>query len=414
MPDTLIARFSRLRRLGSTEAARRVLQKLSARLSDGEPDLPISPEDIADSVTVRARLESLPLPARAERIRIGWVCTPPAAGSGGHTTLFGMVAALAERGADCTLFLYDRDGADISRHLEVLRTSWPTLRVAVADARSGIRDVDACVASSWETAHVLASRLRVRVPVFYLAQDFEPYFYPKGSLATLAEDTYRFGFDTIALGHMVGGELERIGVPSVVAPFGCDTDVYRPSELHDRPGVVLYARPGVDRRGYLVAKLALERFHAARPDVPIHLYGAPVTGWTIPYEHHGKLSPAELNALYNRCSVGLALSYTNISLVAEEMLAAGVVAVVNDSPLARADLSNPGVAWAFPTPQGIADALERVVDDPPKPDDIVRMADSVRRGWGPAQAIVSDRILSAVTPSSPSPVPPTGHFDVLS
>ena len=44
---------------------------------------------------------------------------------------------------------------------------------------------------------------------FYLAQDYEPYFYGRGSAYELAEDTYRFGFRMLTVGHMVADELQR-------------------------------------------------------------------------------------------------------------------------------------------------------------------------------------------------------------
>ncbi len=395
-PEKITARAARIWRLGPAEIARRIIRRIAARLDDGEPPLPIDSVDVADSAGLLSRMGALPRPVPADRLRVGWVCTPPALGSGGHTTLFRMVSALAESGVECTLFLYDRDGSDIERHGAILRHSWPDLRVRIADAREGIRDVDACVASSWEMAHVLASRIEVQVPLLYFIQDFEPYFYPRGSLYSLAEDTYRFGFTNIALGNMVANELSDRGIESVVAPFGCDTDVYRVTNSGQRPGVVFFARPGVDRRGYLLAKLALGRFHDQNPDVPIHVFGAPIKGWTVPVIHHGKLSPTELNALYNQCVAGIALSFTNISLVAEEMLAAGTIPVVNDSKLARADIDNPAIAWAPPTPGGIADALSSIVRAGLSGIQEATSSSEVRRSWGPTQAVVSRAILSAI------------------
>ena len=99
-----------------------------------------------------------------------------------------------------------------------------------------------------------------------------------------------------------------------------------------------------------------------------------------------RLTPMELNSLYNRCVAGLALSFTNISLVAEELLSAGAIPVVNDSPEARADLQNPYVAWARPTPAGIAEALTAVVARTPRIEARANSASrSVRDGWGRAE-----------------------------
>ena len=52
----------------------------------------------------------------------------------------------------------------------------------------------------------------------------------------------------------------------------------------------------------------------------------------------------QLNALYNRCIAGLALSATNVSLVPHEMLACGCIPVVNDAEHTRIVLDNDHVA----------------------------------------------------------------------
>lgn len=344
-------------------------------------------EDVADST----RLD-LPVPAsRPERgtpLRVGWVTAPPRAGSGGHTTLFRMVEALERAGHECHLFLYDRYGGDVRAHEEVIRGWWPALRAAVHDARDGISGMDAAVASSWDTAHVLARRGHGAMRRLYFIQDFEPFFYPRGSMYSLAEDSYRFGYRNVALGEMVAALLRsEIGIAPDVTEFGVDSDVYRLLPEQPRTGVVLYARPDVPRRGFWLASLALEEFHRRHPDIEIHLYGSEVPGLRFPATQHGRLTPGELNALYNRSIAGLAMSFTNISLVAEEMLAAGTVPVVNDSPHSRADLDNAQVRWAPPTPLGLADALSAAVEDPDRAELARQAAASVRTfGWTKAQA----------------------------
>jgi glycosyltransferase involved in cell wall biosynthesis len=232
----------------------------------------------------------------------------------------------------------------------------------------------------------------------YFVQDYEPWFLPRGAESELAADTYRFGFRCIALGEMVASHLTaQLGIRPDVAPFGCDTKTYHLVESNvERSGVVFYAKPGNARRGYWLARLALTDFHKRNPDVPIRVYGANARDLPFPAEVYPRLTPDELNGLYNRSIAGLALSFTNISLVAEELLAAGTIPIVNDSPDARADLVNPNVAWAFPTPAGIASALESIVRSPRLRDRARLAAASVRHGWGPAQAeivrIIEDEV----------------------
>jgi hypothetical protein len=277
------------------------------------------------------------------------------------------------------------------------------MKAEVRDAAAGLQSVDAVVASSWETAHVVASRCDWPVHRFYFIQDYEPFFYPRGSMYELAKDSYRFGFQNIALGGMVAGMLrDELQLEPEVTQFGCDTSVYSYDNSGPREGVVFYAKPTSDRRGYLLGKLALAEFHRRHPEQPIHVYGGGAERVAFPVIDHGRLSPAELNVLYNQTLGGLAMSFTNISLVAEEMLAAGTIPVVNDADFARADLAAGHVEWALPTPGGIADALSRIVQHRSPSDRASRAAGSVRQGWGPAESAVSDAILGALRGQKPT------------
>lgn len=380
----------RLRTQGPRDVSRRVARRVARNLSDmfgtAALDFPLLPQDIADST--RLRLEP---PARhptpGSALKLAWLCTPPGPGSGGHTTLFRMVKGMEDRGHTCTLLLYDRHGSDLSQAATAIRRHWPWLQAGVSPAPDAIAGFDACVASSWETAHVLATRsATAAMHRFYFIQDYEPFFYPRGSLYSLAEDSYRFGFSHIALGNMVAEALQQnSGVPSTTVPFGCDGETYVLENLGPRQGVVFYARETVDRRGTLLGKLALAEFHERHPEQVIHAYGDPLPSWQIPHRHHGKLTPAQLNRLYNTTLAGLALSFTNISLVAEEMLSCGTTPVVNDHPFARTDLSAPGVQWAPATPGGIAEALCRAVEEPLTASQAAVLAAGARRNWSPAQ-----------------------------
>ncbi|MFD1719770.1 glycosyltransferase family 1 protein [Georgenia deserti] len=388
------------RREGLRALTQRAARLAYHRSGAWELDEPLPAADIADSASLRLPSPRT-RPARSHPLTIGWVTTPPGAGSGGHTTLLRMVEAVERAGHRCVLFLTDRFDGDLADHTRVIREWWPQVRASVRDARQGITGVDAAVASSWESAHVLASRGTEPMHRLYFVQDYEPWFYARGAVHALAEDTYRFGFRTIALGEAVASALrDALDLEPEVTSFGCDTSVYRPLTGAERTGVVAYARPGVARRGFELTRLSLARFHTLRPDVPIHLYGDVVSGLPFPAVQHGRLTPTELNELYNTCVAGVAPSFTNISLVAEEMLAAGTVPVVNDSVYARADLPNPAVAWTRPTPDAFAQALADTLDHT-EPDVAERAARTVRQdGWSRAQAdvvrIIEDEVYGRV------------------
>jgi hypothetical protein len=163
-----------------------------------------------------------------------------------------------------------------------------------------------------------------------------------------------------------------------------------------RSGVVYYTKPGSDRRGYLLGRLALEEFHRRHPNEPIHLYGDASDDWMIPTVQHHRLHPRELNELYNATKAGLAISFTNITLVAEEMLAAGNLPIVTDVPFAKDVLPNEHVIWSLATAGSLADALSTAVARPIAGPERLSIAGSVRQGWGPTQDVVAETIESAV------------------
>jgi len=397
-PSRYVRRLFELRHPASRqEIFRNVMRRLDERLTPDLMAASMRPDDICDPGMVR-----LPVPAsrpdRSRPLRIAWVTTPPGKGSGGHTTMFRMVEALEAAGHECVLALHNPHGSDLSARTQIIREGWPTVRARVASLPEGLEGADAAIATAWQTAHALAKHGTAPLRRLYFVQDYEPLFYPRGSEAALAELSYRFGYRTIALGDMVADHLRReIGLDPDVIPFGCDTDVYRFSDTPGRSGVVFYTVPGAARRGYLLSLLALQQFHGEHPDQPIHAYGGTKqVRLPFPVVWHGRVTPAELNALYNRSIAGLAMSFTNISLVAEEMLAAGCIPVVNDSADARADLPNPHVAWTSPTPQAIAARLGALIESGDTLARVAEAAASARRGWTPAQTgllrIVEDEV----------------------
>ncbi|MFS0866261.1 glycosyltransferase family 1 protein [Microbacterium sp. 179-B 1A2 NHS] len=393
--------WARIRGRSPRYLAQYAALRLATRLEVRELEFPLLSADIADSLTVRTP----PLPPwdGARPPRVAWLSFPPRAGSGGHTTQFRMMQAAIEAGQETTLLLYDRHRGDIGQYVDTVRRAWPWMTADIRAASDRITGYDAVVATSWPTAHVAASRAD-EGRLLYFIQDYEPYFVPRGAEYALAQDSYRFGFRHIALGRMVHDLLvSDVGVGGDLVPFGCDTEIYGEQTRRPRSGVVFYAKRGNDRRGFALAMRALAIFHEACPDEPIHAYGDVVDDAPFPVVQHGNVTPAQLNELYNGVIAGLALSFTNISLVAEEMLAAGVVAVVNDSPLARADLPNPFASWVRPTPTGLARGLIDAVRREDRDAHASRVAASVvGRSWQETQqatvAVIADELSRAPQP----------------
>lgn len=374
-----------VRRDGTRGLATRVARVAYQRLGAAALDFPLAVEDIADSRALRLATPSQ-RPVRGTPLTIGWICTPPSPGSGGHTTLFRMVEAAEAAGHTCVLYLYDRFGGELQRHEQVIRKGWPAMRAQVRSVADGLAPLDAYVASAWETAHVLAAKADVPTRRLYFIQDFEPFFHPLGSEYQLAEDSYRFGFRSITVGPMIASMLrDNYGVTAAVAEFGCDGEVYRLTNPAPRRDVIFYAKPDVPRRGFVLGMLALREFHRRHPTHQIHLFGDAGARVPFPAINHGSVTPIRLAELYNECAGGIALSFTNVSLVPDEMLACGAVPVTVDNAYARVSLPNPNVRWTAPMPAALADALSEVVEGGQDPAGI---AASVRPGgWAAAQEV---------------------------
>ena len=368
-------RLRQARRLLSSEGATGVTVRLRTRAAaaiapQGDTRLRVTREDLLAAAEVASGGWMLPGPAPVrpgEPLTIGWVSVPPAESSGGHATMFRMITALERAGHTCVLYLDDQHGWDIEQHRRNIRAWLPSVRAEVRDVRAGVADGHALVATSWQTAYpVLASRAKgVR---FYCVADFEPSFYPAGSDYLLAEATYRFGFYGVTLGAWLAQLLRRdYGMQADHFDFGADLETYQldrsPGAAERRTGVCYYCRPSTPRRAHELAMAALDLFAARHPEVDIHLYGEPAGRLPFRATSHGFLKPRELNALYNRCIGGLALSATNASLVPHEMLACGCIPVANDAEHARIVLDNDEVRYAQATPFELAAALSAVVEE---------------------------------------------------
>lgn len=365
-------RAQQLRRLLRTEGYGGVAARVRTRVADAiaVPEdwrLRVSRDDLVRAADVSSTGWTLPppLPARdGKPLTVAWVSVPPGPGAGGFTTMFRIIGSVEAAGHRCVLYLHDRHGWSLDQHRETIREWWPWIRAEVRDTATGIEDAHAIFASSWETAYPVLSS-RARGARFYLVQDFEPWFYPAGSDALLAEATYRFGFHGVTAGRWLAQLLsDQYGMRTDHFDFGCDLGRYRLDDAIERTGVCLYSRPETPRRAFALGVAALDIFAQRHPGVDIHLFGNPTPELPFTTIAHGRMSPDELSRLYNRCIAGLVLSATNVSLVPFEMLGAGCIPVVNDAEHNRVVLDNPMVSYAPASPFELAHRLGELVERP--------------------------------------------------
>jgi len=238
-----------------------------------------------------------------------------------------------------------------------------------------IPPADVSIATLWLTAYQLTKFQGTRRK-FYLVQDFEPVFYPAGTMYALAEETYRLGLyglcNTDVLQRVYEDEYAGNGhhfVPAV------DRSIFhaeqRPERSpHEPVTVFVYARAGHWRNCWELASVALQELKDRLGDrVRIVAAGS----WATPegrdldtvVKHLGLLDYRATGPLYRTCDVGLALTVSkHPSYLPLELMACGVPVVAFDSPNFSWLLRNEeNCLLVERTVDGVADALERLVVD---------------------------------------------------
>ena len=244
---------------------------------------------------------------------------------------------------------------------------------SVESMEASVPAADVSIATLWVTAYSVAHFTRTARRM-YLIQDFEPMFYPAGSLYALTEETYRLGLyglcNTERLRDIYTERYSGTGhafMPAV------QTDVFhsvgRRAHDHDGPTrVFLYARPGHWRNCWELAGPALDlvkrRFGQ---DVEIVTAGS----WARPedlgrgIEHRGLLDYRDTGALYRTCDIGIALTLSeHPSYLPLELLACGTPVVAFDNPAGDWLLRHEENCVRTPrTVDGLAEGIGRLVAD---------------------------------------------------
>jgi glycosyltransferase involved in cell wall biosynthesis len=115
-------------------------------------------------------------------------------------------------------------------------------------------------------------------------------------------------------------------------------------------------------------------------------------GLNFPFVNHGTLDVSQLPDLYNRCASALLISLTSVSLLPLEVMACGVVPVVNDADNTRISLNNnPGIDYVPLSPARMAEHLISAVENNNQIEHSRQIAQSMEGGsWaGPGEVVVS-------------------------
>jgi len=316
-------------------------------------------------------LDPVPGMAERERLRLALVIPSFRRGSGGHNTLLQIFSRLEQRGHLCSVWLYDFTGQHLAEWPAVIRADirefFAPIEGPVYKGFDQWQGADVAIATGWQTVHptLMLDQCRARA---YIVNDHEPEFYAASTEREMAEDTYRHHLHCIAASPWLRDLLiERYAASADAFQLGVDHSLYQPRPVTRRKDTVIYyARHVTPRRAVPVGLMALSELHRRRPDLRIVLFGDEgKLESPFPYEHLGVLTPPQLATLYSEATVGLCLSLTNFSLMPKEMLACGLPCVELADVSAESIFGSDGpLELAALDPRAIADALERLLEDP--------------------------------------------------
>jgi len=379
--------FTVLRNEGPRAFLFRLRRRVKASFVGQSVNLPVATNDatLVDWSEPPAHLKS-PTIVESGPVDIAWIMSPPSSTSGGHQNLFRFIDFAERAGHRCSIHFYNNSGvvvniADMQRMLAET-AAYPNIYAPMTmyDPVKGVGShPQAIFATGWETAYpVFLDRSTARR--FYFVQDFEPSFYPQGSEATLAENTYRFGFHGMTAGRWLSTKLHaEFGMATDAFDFAVDKTHYSLVNTEPRKEIFFYARPVTPRRGFELGIMALADFAKQRPDVTINLAGWDVSNWHLPFKfvNHSGLAITELNGLYNKCAAGLVLSMSNMSLLPMELMSSGVVPVVNDALNNRMVWDSEFIDYVSPTPLAISRALQHALSREDAVERSIAMSNSV-------------------------------------
>ena len=308
---------------------------------------------------------------------------------GGYIAKFNLARRLAERGARVRIVTVDPVGPlprDWQRRVESyegLAGLFDSVEVAFGRQAQGLEvsREDRFIATTWWSAHIAHAAVRELGAgrFLYLIQEYEPFTFPMGTWAALAEESYRFEHAALFSTELLREFFRARGIGAEDAASTSFQNAITPvappttDELAARETrrLLFYARPEdhAQRNMFELGVLALDRALArgAFRGWELHGIGSVEPGRRVSVGGGASLeilpraSQDDYARLLRDHDVGLALMHTpHPSLVPIEMASAGMLTVTNsfeNKTAAAMSAISPNITAAEPGIEPVADAL---------------------------------------------------------
>jgi glycosyltransferase involved in cell wall biosynthesis len=239
-----------------------------------------------------------------------------------------------------------KDRADASDEKKLVVAKFPHLASATfvgiqPDQADRIGNHDIGIATQWATAFPLAKVQTIKRKCYFI-QDNEANFYPKGSISSLVELSYEFGFMAIANTEgLLKLYRDTHGGNGIVLKSVVNLDAYHPrDDRHYIPKkpykVFFYARPGMPRNAFELGVAGLKKLkQQLGSDVEIITAGAvwDPTAYGVQgmFTNLGLIRYDSVPKLYRSVDAGLMFMFSgHPGVTASELMASGCPVVVNE------------------------------------------------------------------------------------
>lgn len=297
--------------------------------------------------------------------KIAWIVPYPIKGSGGHRTIVQNANALVRNGYECDLYV---DEDFISTSEEMKKKFEIYFDECLSNVYVGVKlrkkyDLVFATHAILTTDYTATCECENKA---YFIQDFEPWFMPMGDLYLSMERSYKYNFKGVSIGRWLSNKIKNeYGSEVKYFNFCADLNVYKQLNNVEKENAICFIfQPEKPRRCHELGLKALKLVKKLRPEIKIYLYGSTAEyspGFECENLHIMPIS--KCNELYNKCKAGLCISASNPSRIPFEMMAAGlpVVDLYRENNLY--DMPDSGVLLADSTPEAIATALIKIIDD---------------------------------------------------
>ena len=318
--------------------------------------------------------------SNSSKLQIHWVIPNFTRGLGGHMTIFRTIDYLERCGHDCTIWVHsemkgDKPSRLSSLHKRVIDQIFIKLKTdqvyLLGNSNEDLERVsgDVVIATDRMSVYPVLG-MKKFTKRFYFVQDYEPFFFAKGTSAVLTEQTYasKHAFACICASPWLEEMMTERGNTAISFPLAVDSKIYYPPKVNKRSKstIAFYVRRSTPRRLYQLGLLALRALFDMGDSFEIVTFGEnhlPDLGIPVKVTHAGVLEAEALAQIYQTSKAGLVLSGTNYSLVPNEMMACGLPVVDIDAIHTRLSYTPNTAVLAQPNPEALAGALSQLLND---------------------------------------------------